>query len=45
MKDDPLGLAGKAEEVAERMRFLCGSTARWISGKVFMINGAEVRCA
>jgi NAD(P)-dependent dehydrogenase (short-subunit alcohol dehydrogenase family) len=41
----PLGRAGTAEEVAETIRFLCGPHARWISGEVLLINGAEVRRA
>jgi 3-oxoacyl-[acyl-carrier protein] reductase len=45
MKDNPLGRAGKPEEVAELVRFLCGPNARWISGEVIMINGGEVRRA
>ena len=41
----PLGRAGTPEEVAETVRFLCGPHARWISGEVLLINGAEVRRA
>lgn len=45
MKDNPLGRAGTAEEVADLVCFLCGPKARWISGEVVMINGGEVRRA
>ena len=45
MKGNPLGRAGKPEEVAELVRFLCGPNARWISGEVIMINSGEVRRA
>lgn len=45
MQDNPSGRAGKPEEVAELVRFLCGPNARWISGEVILINGGEVRRA
>ncbi len=41
----PLGRAGTPEEVAQTVRFLCGPHARWISGEVLLMNGAEVRRA
>jgi len=41
----PLGRAGTPEEVAQAVRFLCGPHARWISGEVLLMNGAEVRRA
>ncbi len=41
----PIKRAGRPEEVAELVRYLCGPHARWISGEVFLINGGEVRRA
>jgi NAD(P)-dependent dehydrogenase (short-subunit alcohol dehydrogenase family) len=41
----PIKRPGTVEEVADLVRYLCGPTARWISGDVFLINGGEVRRA
>jgi len=41
----PIGRAGTPEEVAQLVRYLCGPHARWISGEVILMNGAEVRRA
>lgn len=39
----PLGRAGTPDEIAALVRFLCGPSARWISGEVFAPSGGEVR--
>lgn len=41
----PIRRPGTVEEVAELVRYLCGPSARWISGDVLLINGGEVRRA
>lgn len=41
----PIKRPGTVEEVADLVRFLCGPSARWISGDVLLINGGEVRRA
>lgn len=41
----PIKRPGTVEEVADLVRYLCGPSARWISGDVFLINGGEVRRA
>jgi hypothetical protein len=33
------------EEVADLVRYLCGPSARWISGDVLLMTGGEVRRA
>jgi len=45
LKSIPIGRPGTPEEVAELVRYLSGPHARWISGEVIMMNGAEVRRA
>ncbi len=39
----PIKRAGSAGEVAELVGYLCGPSARWISGQVFVIDGGENR--
>ncbi|HVZ42651.1 MAG TPA: SDR family oxidoreductase [Ramlibacter sp.] len=39
----PVGRAGTPEEVAQAVRFLCGPSARWLTGEVLVIDGGEVR--
>lgn len=41
----PIKRPGTVEEVAELVCYLCGPSARWISGDVMLINGGEVRRA
>ncbi len=41
----PIKRPGTVEEVADLVRYLCGPSARWISGDVLLINGGEVRRA
>ena len=41
----PIKRPGTVEEVAELVCYLCGPSARWISGDVLLINGGEVRRA
>ena len=41
----PLGRPGTPDEVAERVRYLCGPHGRWISGEVLLMTGGEVRRA
>jgi 3-oxoacyl-[acyl-carrier protein] reductase len=41
----PIKRPGTVEEVADLVRYLCGPSARWISGDVFLITGGEVRRA
>jgi NAD(P)-dependent dehydrogenase (short-subunit alcohol dehydrogenase family) len=41
----PIGRAGRPEEIAEMVRYLCGPHARWITGEVFLMNGGDVRRA
>jgi NAD(P)-dependent dehydrogenase (short-subunit alcohol dehydrogenase family) len=45
LRANPLGRAGTPQEVAERVRYLCGPHARWISGETILVNGGEVRRA
>jgi NAD(P)-dependent dehydrogenase (short-subunit alcohol dehydrogenase family) len=41
----PIKRPGTVGEVADLVRYLCGPSARWISGDVLLINGGEVRRA
>ena len=41
----PIKRPGAVEEVADLVRYLCGPSARWISGDVLLMTGAEVRRA
>jgi 3-oxoacyl-[acyl-carrier protein] reductase len=41
----PIKRPGTVEEVADLVRYLCGPSARWISGDVMLINGGEERRA
>lgn len=41
----PIKRPGTAEEVAELVRFLCGTHGHWISGEAITVAGGEVRKA
>ncbi|MDP1674142.1 MAG: SDR family NAD(P)-dependent oxidoreductase [Burkholderiales bacterium] len=41
----PIKRPGTVEEVADLVRYLCGPSARWISGDVLLMTGGEVRRA
>jgi NAD(P)-dependent dehydrogenase (short-subunit alcohol dehydrogenase family) len=41
--DADIVVTGTVEEVAAMVCHLCGSHARWITGRVIMIDGGEVR--
>jgi 3-oxoacyl-[acyl-carrier protein] reductase len=35
----PLGRPGRADEIAAMVRYLCGPSARYITGQVVHVNG------
>jgi 3-oxoacyl-[acyl-carrier protein] reductase len=41
----PIRRPGTVDEVADLVRYLCGPSARWISGDVLLMTGGEVRRA
>ena len=38
----PFGRIGEPEEIAEAFLFLAGDGARWVSGQLIRVNGAQV---
>jgi len=41
LAQQPLGRLGQPEEVADAIRFLCGSESRWITGQNLTIDGGH----
>ena len=39
LPDNLIGRAGKPEEIAEMVRFLCSPSARFITGQTMHVNG------
>lgn len=37
----PLGRTGKAQEVAEAVRFLAGDESSWVTGQIFAVDGGH----